>query len=258
MRVGTKIGWNDAEAPDPLATVTRDATSLIYCPASAAEWTTTLAVAGIATGNPSSLWLCQEPSGSLADAIGANPLTPAGAPTYQNANAGWTRKSVNITATTVQAFTLGAGVYDPSATSVAWFWDGCTTGTPGGQRNVLSLSNNVVNSRVDHTATNKYQVVNGVNTANTAGSYTSSAIAPFGIVHNLTATTCTLYTLSEALTVAFLVVVDGTKGFGAVQGSGDSSARYSYSHVFVGAAAEGMTTANVRTMWQTRGWSPTF
>ena len=54
-------------------TVTRDAASSKYTPASAAEWAELLSGSGL--GAPSSLWLCQESSGTLADSIGSRTLT---------------------------------------------------------------------------------------------------------------------------------------------------------------------------------------
>jgi hypothetical protein len=101
-------------------TVTRDATSGKYMPANASEWTQLLAGTGIA--NPTSLWLCQEVSGSLADSIGAKALGPNGSPTYSNAVSGWSRKAVNTSDGNVDTFS-NATIQDPGAGSVmslAW------------------------------------------------------------------------------------------------------------------------------------------
>ena len=240
-----------------MASVTQDATSLKYCPASSAEWTTTLTVSAIASGNPSGLWLCQEPSGNLADSIGANPLVVAGSPTFSNSNTGWTRKSVNITATTVQSFTLGIGPFDGSAASVAWLWYGCTTVTGAG-RNVLAGSSNAVGIGVVHQATDKLQFRIGANNATTVNSYTTSTIFPMLIVYNKTASNCTLYTDREALPCTFSVVVDSIKGLGAAGTlTGDSSAHTTYLAAFSSTAAE-LTTANARALLTTLGWSPAF
>src|ERR1044072_8995183 len=73
--------------------VSRDATSGKYVPASADEWTQTRAAAGILSGNPSSLWLCQT-NGSVDDAIGAVTLSESGVVSYQQSVTGWAGQGV--------------------------------------------------------------------------------------------------------------------------------------------------------------------
>lgn len=255
LQVGLAIG---PRAGSPMASVSQDAASLIYCPANSTEWTTTMTVAGFGGGNPASLWLCQEASGNLADSIGSNALTVAGAPSYQQTETGWSRKSVRITATTVQAFTAAAGVLDPSAASVAWLGYVCLAATPGGNRNVLTLTNNATGCRVDHLVANTMMIVCGGNTTSTANSYTGTTLFPILVVYNRTASSCTLYTNLESKTATFVSVVDGTKGLGAVQGSGDPSAHWVYLTAFSGAAAEALNTNNARTLLQTLGWTVSF
>ena len=70
-------------------TVTQDALSGWYFPANSTEWTSLLSGTGIS--NPSSLWLCQEASGTLADSIGSRPLTISGTPSYQQPAVGFSR-----------------------------------------------------------------------------------------------------------------------------------------------------------------------
>lgn len=242
---------------NPMAGVSQDASSLRYVPASGSEWTTTMTAAALASGNPSGLWLCQEASGNLADSIGANPLVVAGSPTYANSNTGWTRKSVNITATTVQAFTLGTGPFDASATSVAWLWYGCITATGGG-RSVLAPSGNATQLSILHLASDKLQIKCGANSATSVQSYTTSTIFPMLLVYDRTHSTCTLFTDKEALSCTFAAVVDGSKGLGAAGTlTGDSAARTTYLAAFSGAAAE-LTTNNARSLLTTLNWSPLF
>lgn len=92
-----RSGLNPGDSTVSMAGVAQDATSGIYCPASAAQWTTTLAVAGITTGNPSSLYLLQEAAGNPADSIGAFTLTAAGTLLYQQPVTGWTRLGITTT-----------------------------------------------------------------------------------------------------------------------------------------------------------------
>lgn len=257
-RIGPRLGLV-GNTNNPLPTVTRDSSSLIYFPSSAGEWTTTLTAAALAGGNPGGLWLCQDASSNLADAIGANPLVSGGGtPAYLQSNTGLTRKSVNITATTVQAFSIGLGLFDPSTTSVAWYGACCLTATPGGNRTVLTLSNGAAPLTLAHNAANKLLLTCGAGTATSVNSYTTAITFPVLVVYDLTHSTCTLYTGLEALTVAFVAVNDGSKGIGAVMLSADSAAHWSYLTAFSAAAAEQFTTSGARTLYSTLGWSPLF
>jgi len=79
-----------------LVTVTQDAYSRKYCPATSAEWTELLS--GLSINNPSSWWLCQETSGNLADSgPGARPVTVSGGPAYFQTANGWARKGIKPT-----------------------------------------------------------------------------------------------------------------------------------------------------------------
>lgn len=102
-------------AVDPMVGVTQDAASGVYVPASASEWTTTMAAAGVATGNPDSLWLMQESSGDLTDTIGSRTLVAHGSPAYSQPISGMTRLGVKPTTDTFDYF-QSTGV-DVSASS---------------------------------------------------------------------------------------------------------------------------------------------
>lgn len=261
-RVGPAIGVSADELSavvNPMSSVSRDSTSLIYCPASNAEWSTTMTTASLVSGNPTGLWLCQEPSGSLADSIGTNTLTLTGAPTFHGVNTGWARFSVNITSTAGQAFSFGTGPFSPLTVSVAWLWYGCAATTPGGSRMLLVASSAVNGLNIVHLPSNKLQLNCGVNTATSVNSYTTSTIFPMLLVYNVTALSCTLYTGLEALSVVFAAgVPDGLKGFGAVAGlSSDGSEHTTYLAAFAGGAAE-LSTAGARSLFTTLGWSPAF
>lgn len=75
--------------------VTRDSSGK-YIPQSAGEWTALMAAAGLATGNPSSLWKMQEASGDLADSVGSLTFTATGSPLYQQSVSGWSSKAVAL------------------------------------------------------------------------------------------------------------------------------------------------------------------
>ncbi len=80
-------------------TVSQDSSSRKYVPASTAEWNELLT--GLGINAPSSVWLCQESSGTLADSIGSLTLTASGGLSYQQTAAGWTRKGVKLSDNTV-------------------------------------------------------------------------------------------------------------------------------------------------------------
>jgi hypothetical protein len=76
-----------------MTAVTQDASSLRYVPASTAEWQTLLSGTGL--NAPSSIWLCQEASGSLADSGSAGrTITVSGTPAYRAAATGWSRTGI--------------------------------------------------------------------------------------------------------------------------------------------------------------------
>lgn len=263
VNIGAAVGVSADElgggAANPMAGVTRDATSLIYCPANATEWTTTLSVAGLAGGNPLGLWNCQDASGNLADSIGSQALTVTGVFTYQAAAAGWTRKVITIAGGTNKAI-APAGYADASATSVAWLAYLFMTVTPGGNRNVMVLSDSVANGiRIDHVATAKLTGVDVANTGTTVSNYTGTALFPLLMVFDRTHSTCTFYTALEAKTITFNgTITDGTKGIGAVVATADASANFGYLAAFTGGAAEQLTTAGARSLFTTLGWGPLF
>lgn len=262
LKVGPAIGVSaDPIGPDsPMAGVTRDATSGIYCPANLTEWQSTLTAAGLSSANtPAGLWLCQDASGNLAAAIGAQALTVTGVLTYQVAAAGWARKVITIAGGTNKAI-APAGFADASANSVAWIGYMYMTAVPGGNRNVLVLSDSVGNGiRIDHTAADKLVGVDVANTVTSANNITGTALFPIAMVFNRTGSTCTFYTLAEAKVVTFNgTITDGTKGIGAVVATADASANWGYLAAFTGAAAEQFTTANYRTLLSTLGWAPGF
>lgn len=262
-KFGVQFGntFGNSLGPPPIPGVTLDAASGKYYPASAAEFTLFNAANSGVTNFPTSftpteLWNCQDTSpNNLAGAIAALALTVAGTPAYRQSTAGMTRLSVNITATTVQAFTIGiGGGFDLSANSVTWFGDVATTGTPGGNRNVLTLSNDATGMRIDHNTANKLILTVGGGTFTSVATYTLAGFYPLVLVYNKTASTVTLYTNQEILVGTFITLVDGIKGIGAVQGNGDPTSKFTWLGAVSGATAE-ITTNNVRAWLQSRGWT---
>ena len=76
--------------------VAQDPASRKYVPASTAEWAELLA--GLGINNPSSIWLCNESSGNLADSgPGGRTVTVTGSPAYQATAPGWIRTGIKCT-----------------------------------------------------------------------------------------------------------------------------------------------------------------
>lgn len=76
--------------------VTQDPYSRKYVPASTAEWTELLS--GLGINAPTSIWLCQEASGNLADSgSGGRTVTVSGSPAYAQSASGWQRNGIKPT-----------------------------------------------------------------------------------------------------------------------------------------------------------------
>lgn len=243
---------------NPMLGVSQDATSLKYVPATAGEWTQTRGVAGLAT-NPTDWWLCQEAAGNLASSgAGALTLTANGAPLYQQAAAGWTRKAVGFTNVANQRFTaaVGAGP-NPAATSVLFLWYMSITAAPGAQVVMANISDGATNYRVmaQVVGNTKVQnacagvVVNGATDATTVG------IQPLVIQYDRTNSVANVYTLNDKIVGTYsAAVVDGRKGIG---GATSPTGQCVYGALWSGAAAE-ITAAQIKTLLITLGWGITW
>jgi hypothetical protein len=226
-------------------TVTRDATSLIYVPASAAEWTELLAGTGIS--NPSSLWLCQEASGSLADSIGSIPLGSAGArQDYQQTIAGWSRKGARSRGD--EWFSTDASLPDVSTTSAMFFMWMKLEGTPAADSQTAVLGSFATAGQAVLTTGTRMQARNG-----NAGTTATGAVDPTGTVRplllqvNRATGNLIVKTDQEILTVA----ISGLSGKGVyinggVLNVGSTVALYAVR--WAGAAAE-LSTASLVTLF---------
>ncbi len=243
--------------PSGMATVTRDATSLIYTPANAAEWTTTLAVAGISTGNPSLLWLLQEASGDAADSIGTFTGTSAGAFGYQQAVTGWTRKGVTFTGG--QAHTIrstAAGLPDILTASMLVLAIAATPANTG-LRTYLQMGTVFAADatlQVEAGGTNQLVAdVGSVVTGTTA--LADGAVHPIALKVDRTGSVSAAYTDEEKLapTVGgsgktLLIGGDNSQTYTA------ATATWMYVVAFFNGAAE-ISDANVKVLLQTLGWT---
>jgi hypothetical protein len=232
--------------------VTRDATSNVYSPASAAEWTTTRSVAGITSGNPFSMWLLQEASGALADSIGTAPLTNSGGMAYQQAVTGWTRVSMlasDLNGAYSLANAADTALPDLSAESSLVLGYLKITGAPGGDRGVI-LTGDI---RAEVTSGNVPKLVHGATTATGSGNVTT-AVRPWVLRYDRAASTIALFTDLEKVSIAFANSGSTKRIF---YGAGFQNApgfQILYGAHWKGAAAE-LSDASVRSLLQALGWT---
>lgn len=267
-RVGLRVGTRPGTAPGPngdeignggggsFAGVSRDATSLIYVPANASEWTTFRTAGSLSIANPNSLWLCQEAAGNLADSIGAIALTATGG-LFQQAVAGWSRKAVGTTDGSSDKFVAGAGVGpSPATTSQLWLFLMSLPATPAANRviggiNCPSATNACRALHLTATGLPRNNVV-GVNTD--GASSISSAVHPVVVHYDRTNSVANLYTrLDKVVGTYSASVTDGDKGLGNAGASTASGRLCLYAAMWSGAAAE-VSAAVVKSLLTTMGF----
>lgn len=235
--------------------VTKDATSGIRCPASSAEWTSLMSVAGLATGNPGSLWLDQQASGSIADSIGAVTCTlDVASPTYQSAVTGWSRLSLrNTDGTSLQRWFNTTTAPNPRTTSTLQFaYIEFPAAAPVLQRGIMAKAGaGAQDVRLD--TTGKIAFVDGATTL--TANVVSNAVHPVMFLTNITNSTSKLFLDTEKVTGTFVLPANGAFiGFGAVSTATAAGCAFLYSGEFSGAAAE-LTDAQIKTILQTLGWT---
>ncbi len=182
--------------------VTQDATSLRYIPQSAAEWTTLLAGTGIP--NPTVLHLCQEAAGDLADTMGTGQvLAVSGAPSYQQAVAGWSKKAVLCTDGSTSIFQNGSW---PNASSLVFMYGSFPASTGAAQRSALTLgasfsSQVALDLKISSNPTIPALITHGDTLTNGASSV-ASAVHPVLLQANKTSGQGTIQTDLETITHA--------------------------------------------------------
>lgn len=249
LGLGLGLGIESSAIATPtMAGVTQDGTSGKYVPANASEWTTTMSVAGIGSGNPSLLWLLQEASGNAADSIGSFTGTASGSVSYQNAVAGWTRKSINLAdAGAGNILNTAAGLPDPASGSYLILSYAAMLGTPAAIRNpILIGTGNQTTMRINTTP--RVQGVSGGNVV-TGTNAPGTTVRPWVLLYDKTNSRVSAYTDQEKLQPA----ISAATGKGVTILAGGNSA-FLYCAVFMLGAAE-LSDAQVKTLLQTLGWS---
>lgn len=237
-------------------TVTKDATSGKRFPADATQWQNLIDCTGITVAVPSRLWLCQDASGDLAAAIGANALTAGTSPLYEQAVTGLTRLGVAGDDNTADQFGLAAGVgTSPATGSQSWLCVGLMPATPAGDRTFfgLNLASTTAQFKIRHAATTGYPRVQVVATDTDGGVSISSTLDVHAITMDRTASYQAYYNSSEKVVPTYsALVLDGAKGI--LRGS---AAKMAMVVEWSGANGE-ITSAQMKALMQALGYSPAW
>lgn len=255
-RIGAKVGAAIGMGVDQIgvaasmAGVARDATSNIYCPATLAQWNSTMLVASIGSGGPGALHLCQEASGNLADSIGSFTLTASGTGlTYQSAVTGWSRFGIATTdAGTGQFSTSSASLPDPASGSyliIAYY--------------KLNAANTVIRTMTQigtatgtfnrFSAADKLQGVSGANSGTGTG-VPEGAVRPYVLLYDFTNNRAAAYSDQDKI----LFARGATTGKSLKWGVSDPGGALLYHVAFFNAAAE-LSDAAIKRLLQTLGWT---
>jgi hypothetical protein len=230
-----------------MASVPKDATSNIYTPLTLADWTTTLAVAGITSGNPGSAWSMQETSGNLADSIGARTFTQLGtAPTYAQTVPGWTRKGLTFTETATMRFSTSTPAANIASALVIVYVR--LTGAPTfAHRSIIEYPSLFAEA----TATPRFQANGGSNTEGTVNPGTT--VHALVMKSNVTALSSAVITEAEVIPCTWYN--DGGTAL-ILGGATNTPAPFQvlWGVGFSGAPAE-LTNAQIKTLLQTLGWT---
>lgn len=239
---------------DPLAKVTKDATSGKYWPSSLTEWNTLLAVAGDTSGPPSLLWNLQEtgtPS-TVADSIGAFTGTvTAGSPAlaFGQAVAGWSRKAVvSADSTTGNITTTSTGLPDLSTTSMLVLAY-VQPAKPSAIRNLISIGTTTLVTGVFASAVPSLN-----NGSSFPGTHDATGqVEPWWLQNNVTGTTQALYTLDDHIAATY----NARAGKSLRMFSTPPATSVLGLAVFTGAAAE-KSSATIKAITRTLAWAPTW
>lgn len=257
MRTGISFGLRlgvgaEIRAGDPLAGVTRDATSGKYYPASAAEWAIVLSVAGITSGGPHSVWLCQEASGSLVDVVnGVNMAQSGTGHLYQQSLTGHTRKAVKTVDGTVgQKWINSTTAANPNTTDTlelgVFEFPGVA---PAAVRDVLAIASA---SDIRLSTTGKVRAVFGA--TNDLATSALGLVMPVVMQVNNTGASSCAFTDRDKLIDTYALPASGTVIAVGGHTAAAASVGCTYLAQFRGAAAR-WTTAQTKAVLQTLGWT---
>lgn len=253
--IGARIGPNVGDGTGGgggIPGVTRDASSNIYAPANATEWTALMAAAGLATGNPASTWTCQEASGNLADAIGAVPLTQTGAGhLYQQAVAGWTRKAVQcVDGTAGQKWLNTTTAPNPGTTDVLLLaYVAVPVASPAAVRDVCG---HAAAADCRFNTTGRLRAIFGAS-ADLVND-PRGRVMPVLVKIDNTGSISAIYTDQEKFIGTYATPASASMVYLGGQTAAASGAAYLYAAEFTGGAAR-LSDAQAKTLLQTLAWT---
>lgn len=243
-------------AGGPMSGITRDATSGIFTPQTAAEWSIVLGLARVTSGAPSAVYGFQEASGNIADAVGGFSLVNTGAaPTYQSAVTGWSRKSIlTVDGGSTSFRNTSASLPDISTASCSILAYLNVTGS-GVVRTLFSLGTTgaFLVSAVNASNTPSLRISSGGGVADGAQGI-GGAVRPIWLTINRTVNTETLSDDRERIVNTFSGIPSGKQITMGSSASLTANCAYLYAAAFFGAAAE-LTTAQQRAVLQVLGWT---
>lgn len=234
----------------PAPSWTLDATSGMGVPTDS-EWAAVMTAAGIGSGEPNHLWLCQEAAGALADSKtgGSESLSAFNSPLYQQAIAGWTRKAVRCD-DPGDAFysTLIGNTTTESITVLAYLY----TTTPAAYRNVINLGTGTGARLMRMSTAPIYDCAgNGGQATGLGVSDPSGVVRPVIVTVNRAAGRFGVYTDQEKIVPVYTVPAGGGAYFSF---EGCETSRVLYAAMFRGTRAE-MSEAQIKSLLQTLGWT---
>lgn len=254
VRSGLRSGLNpsDGGAPaDPMAGVTRDATSLKYAPASAAEWLTTFAADSI-SASVTSVWPMQEASGALVDVVAGVNLTQSGAGhLYQQPVAAWSRLAVQCTDGTVgQKWINSTTAPNPSTTDVLLLaYVFMPVASPAVARDLMG---HAAAADCRFNTTGKLRVVFGASADLTQDPRGRGM--PIVLKIDNTNTISALYTDQEKFIGTYTLPANAALVFFGGQTTAASGTAYLYAASFTGASAR-LSDAQIKLVLQRLGWT---
>lgn len=259
--IGSKIGAAIGVGADeldgggvPPPSATKDATSNVYIPATAAE--------SVAIGLPSftSIYRCQEAAGSLLDSGPANvPLPASGAgQAYQQAVAGWTTLAVTLTDGTNGGWkSAAAGLPDPATTSTFLFCYVVLPTTPAAARSILELFTAQITARLTVAPVAALTIAGAV-TNGTTNPTGAAAVRFLGIQYDVTNLVEAVYTDQDKIVGAFVAKTGKSACIGGTTTAVPPAMKVLYAGRIDGTAAQ-MNSAAVKSFITTLGnglWAP--
>lgn len=238
-----------------------DATSGKAAPATSDQWDNLVAEESLVVGAPDRLWLFQEASGNLADAIGGKTLTVTGTPLFQQVESGWSRRFITsntgaaaanrfanngtmVAATTSVLLLAYARVTAPAVSHQRMFYGGASS-------NAFEAvaGSNVIRIRV------------GAQQGNGSSSHVGQ-VRPYVLLHDVTNSLSILYSDIEKRAITFASRSGTTVQFQwSLSTDATSNTAFGYAAAWEGAAAEfaNVTAADaaVRALLEALGWTVT-